>query len=135
MQLEPTLLQFLEHYETTYQTVHQNIQNQQITPPTVREMIELFQKIRDESAPQWESIVETNDFHSTLLNENWQQYMSTDSEFLTGRFMINILYTIFLQLGLKPIERYLLCWMFARAVEDLRELNSIQLVKKINDIL
>ncbi|GGA66210.1 lantibiotic dehydratase C-terminal domain-containing protein [Ornithinibacillus halotolerans] len=134
--LVPDLFQkFINVYEEIYHEVLSYIKNGEISSLSNDKMNELSEEIRKEKGLDWVEIASSNEFHSTLLSNNWKNFMDNNIEFMANRFMINLLYTVFVQIGITPLERYLLCWYFSQVIEENYQIDSIALVKNLQKLL
>jgi hypothetical protein len=68
-------------------------------------------------------------FHSGLeRNQQRKQALYSDPWFQGYRLMLNLLYLHFSRLGLRPIDRFLLCHLAANAVEEAFKVNAVEMV-------
>jgi hypothetical protein len=44
--------------------------------------------------------------------------------------MINLLYLLFTRLGVRPVEKYLLCHVVANAVEELYDVDAVSVLRR-----
>lgn len=70
-------------------------------------------------------------FHSALeSDQKRKQALYQDSWFQTYRLMLNLLYLHLSRLGLRPVERFLLCHLVANTVEQLFDFNITALLQR-----
>lgn len=69
-------------------------------------------------------------FHNEISkNRKFQEYMNTDYEFLSARMITVFTYLFLRNLGIKNIDRYLLCYYIYRCVEDTYKLDTLELIR------
>lgn len=68
-------------------------------------------------------------FSAFVCNRNLMQFMSEAAEFLSERLCVNYMYDYLNTIGLRKAERYLLCYLTARAIEDVCGLDPIAMIR------
>jgi hypothetical protein len=70
-------------------------------------------------------------FHSALeSDQERKRALYQDSWFQTYRLMLNLLYLHLGRLGLRPVERFLLCHLVANAVEQTFDINATAMLQQ-----
>ncbi|WP_181454523.1 lantibiotic dehydratase C-terminal domain-containing protein [Paenibacillus dendritiformis] len=132
---EPWLREYFALFERYTGQIREKLSDGSIRLPTSDKARLLYKNIRGHDLPDWGEVTDNSEFHAILMNEQWQNHMKADIDFLTLRVLVNFLYVILLQLGLKPIERYLLCWFLAKSVEELRGIDTIDYLQETSELL
>jgi len=71
---------------------------------------------------------EVSPFHQRLFaSSHWQQTQRS-AEFLRYRLVLNLAYLSLTRIGIGPVERFLLCYLASRAVEDRYGVSAYDLV-------
>ncbi len=74
-------------------------------------------------------MLEHSAFHQSIQNNDaYVAAMQKDLWFRCYRLVLNYLYLHLNRLGIKPLERYLLCYLLANAVEELFGVSAVDLV-------
>lgn len=74
--------------------------------------------------------LEKSPFHNLILgNPDFLDYMNNDRDFLTSRLITVFTYLMVKNLGLKNLDRYLLCYLIYKAVEEKYNLNTMSLIR------
>lgn len=82
----------------------------------------------EEEARAARGVAEMSDFHRALLaSESWPKTLSADW-FTAYRLMLNYTYLHLTRLGMTPMERYLVCHLLARAVEECYGVSAMELI-------
>ncbi|GAA5038592.1 hypothetical protein HNP84_003372 [Thermocatellispora tengchongensis] len=75
----------------------------------------------------WENV---SDFHKALIgNEHVRDELASATWFTVYRVLLNFQYLLFSRLGLTPSERFLLCHLAARAVEDAHDMGLDKVIE------
>jgi hypothetical protein len=118
------------------------------TIPFVREWVGVLARFRAEADPlissgaisfagaRWDGdaswdpeVLKHSAFHSALQNNSARlAFMRNDLGFLGYRLMLNYLYLHLGRIGIRPVERLVLCHLAASAVEDLFGVSATELV-------
>jgi hypothetical protein len=73
-------------------------------------------------------------FHSALeRDQRRKQALYSDPWFQSYRLVLNLLYLHFNRLGLRPIDRFLLCHLAANAVEEAFKISAAEMVSAFSD--
>ncbi|MCY7454005.1 hypothetical protein [Bacillus altitudinis] len=74
--------------------------------------------------------LEKSPFHNLILeNPDFIDYMNNDRDFLTSRLITVFTYLMVRNLGLRNLDRYLLCYLIYKAVEEKYNLDTMNLVR------
>lgn len=72
----------------------------------------------------------SSEFHQVLAgNERWHEEVEPSIAFRSYRLLLNYTYLHLTRLGLKPVERFMLCHFAANAVEEYYGVSAIDLVQ------
>ena len=126
------LMQYLELFTEVRKQLFNSLNDQSIQLPTSDEARQLYKDIRGHELPDWDEVTKHSKFHAILMDPAWQQHMKEDVQFLTLRVIVNFLYLILQQLGVKPLERYLLCWFFAKGIEELKGIDTVSYIQEFS---
>ena len=75
--------------------------------------------------------LDASPFHALIeTSSRYQEFMRTDAEFLALRFMSSMLYCSLSQIGVRLIERYLLCHVVSRTYEEMFSVTAEDLLKQ-----
>jgi hypothetical protein len=75
-------------------------------------------------------------FHQAIQDDPQMRALATvDPEFNTMRVMASLLYLTLHRMGLRFIERYLLCYSVTRSFEELYRLEPVQAITQFSDLL
>ncbi|RAQ94250.1 thiopeptide maturation pyridine synthase [Thermogemmatispora tikiterensis] len=73
-------------------------------------------------------------FHSALeRDQQHKQALYSDPWFQSYRLVLNLLYLHFSRLGLRPIDRFLLCHLAANAVEEAFKISAVDMVSAFSE--
>lgn len=73
-------------------------------------------------------------FHSALeRDQERKQALYSDRWFQSYRLVLNLLYLHFSRLGLRPLDRFLLCHLAANAVEEAFKIDAVEMVSAFSD--
>ncbi|MEK5295758.1 hypothetical protein [Bacillus sp. FSL R5-0659] len=74
--------------------------------------------------------LEKSPFHNLILeNPDFIDYMNNDIDFLSSRLITVFTYLMVKNLGLRNLDRYLLCYLIYKAVEEKYNLDTMNLVR------
>lgn len=76
------------------------------------------------------TVAESSRFHQVLENTAWWRENREASWFLLYRLMLNYTYLHLTRLGIKPVERFMLCHFAANAIEQAYGVSAMELVSK-----
>lgn len=130
----PGLGGYVDALLVTWERVRDEIERGEANPPDGDEFVALAADELD-VVPQWEDVASSSEFHEALAGEGWRRFMAENTDFLSFRVMVNLLYGTLQQLGVRPLERYLLCWTLARTVEESRGVDVLGRVREAERLL
>lgn len=97
-----------------------------------KELVDRSKKLEDLVEEVGHPIAPTR-FHG-FMTPQMQALMYRDPDFLAFRLETSLLYSVLFSLGFSLPERYLLCYLVARANEDVSGLSAIQLRDRLDDL-
>jgi hypothetical protein len=118
------------------------LQTYQLFARPLIQMGERFQpQVASHVAPAGQSPVSqhTNDrlqhspFHDYLQrNPQYRQLLDADEQFQLYRVSLNLLYLQLTRLGIRPVDRYMLCHLAANTVEAVFDVNAVEIVSRFS---
>lgn len=109
------LVQWSTYLNQFYTCVKNLVEQGKLRPPLPEDTEHFY---REYGLPKNWIVEEMSDFHNMLYSRKAFDAAKDSTSFKSLRIMLNVLYITFGQVGLKPVERYYLCYLVANGVED-----------------
>ncbi|MNO26463.1 hypothetical protein D3C76_163170 [compost metagenome] len=98
-----------------YTELYKEVACGNVFPPKQDEVVLYFQEF---GAPETWIVDEMSEFHQMFYRKNDIDNLLNSDTFKSFRIILSLLYSTFSNLGIKPIERFYLCYLVANGVED-----------------
>ncbi|MGP4060419.1 lantibiotic dehydratase C-terminal domain-containing protein [Halobacillus sp. H74] len=119
-------VKWVNHFNQFHSLVKKLVENKEIKPPMPEDTENFY---RENGFPKNWVTKDMSNFHNMLYSRKSFDSVINSDIFNTLRIMLNVLYVTFGQVGIKPLERYYLCYLVANGVEDFFNINWKQQIK------
>lgn len=126
--LDPLLAHYAAASSDTIELVRTGLRAGRFRLPTGDELSHMSRALGTEPAQELAVLAERNPVLEMVMTPEYVRFRDYSVYFQSLRLMINLAYRTLAQIGLRPVERYQLCWLTARAIEDLNGMSSLELI-------